>query len=252
MGISLTSDFPPRRCSVMIASTAFPTTEHAMDLLKRLAPLFCLALGLAPAAASAADAPKGYQAKVKVGAPTRIDWIFAVSNRSLASPQDGWLPKDYDSTRQQYELFVPPNYNPKQSYPVILFISPGNGPAGWKEWEPVCKQQGVIFASPYEAGNNTQPPQKRYRIVLDVLDDVRRNYNTDPDRTYISGFSGGGRVAGGIAFALPEHFGGVVPVCATGDFRDEDCLKQRMIERLSVALATGEKDFNRGECERFK
>src|SRR5271167_1018259 len=58
--------------------TAIPTTEHAMNLLKRLAPLFCLALGLAPAAASAADAPKGYQAKVKVGAATRIDWIFAV------------------------------------------------------------------------------------------------------------------------------------------------------------------------------
>ena len=40
-------------------------------------------------------------------------------------------------------------------------------------------------------------------------------------------------MAGAIAFALPEHFGGLVPVCATGDFREEDWLKHRMIDRLS-------------------
>jgi len=38
----------------------------------------------------------------------------------------------------------------------------------------------------------------------------------DPDRTYLSGFSGGGRMACGIAFALPEHFGGVLPLGAGG------------------------------------
>ena len=54
------------------------------------------------------------------------------------------------------------------------------------------------------------------RIVLDVLDDVRRNYPIDPDRTYVSGFSGGGRIACHLAFALPELFGGLAPVCRRG------------------------------------
>src|ERR1700733_3296392 len=106
-----------------------------------------LLLGLAvlfpPGQSGAADHPvKGYQAKVSVTAPTRIDWTFTVGLRSLPAPAPGWLPKEYDSTKQQYELFVPPDYKPAQSYPVVLFISPGSGPAGWSGWQSVCKEQG--------------------------------------------------------------------------------------------------------------
>lgn len=209
-----------------------------------------VALLLAGPIAAAADAPKGYQAKVKVGAETRLDWSFVVSNRSLPNATALWL-GNFDATKQQYELFVPPNYNPKQSYPVVLFVAPGNEPGGWKAWEPVCKKEGVIFAAPYRAGNDVNG-KDRIRIVLDVLDDVRRNYNTDPDRTYITGFSGGGRIAFGIAFALPECFGGVLPVCAAGEIRKEPWLRQRVVDRLSVGFLTGDGDFNRGECERYR
>jgi predicted esterase len=217
--------------------------------LKRTGVLLALLAGVA-VETRAAEPLRGYHKKVGVTAPTRIDWTFAVSTQSVAKPPADWL-GDYDSLKQSYELFVPPNYDPKQSYPVVLFISPGNGPAGWSNWEAVCKKHGVLFASPYEAGNNVQG-KKRIRIVLDVLDELRRTYNIDPDRTYISGFSGGGRIACGIAFGLPEYFGGVIPVCAAGNLREESWLRHRVIERLSVAFVTGESDFNRGECERFR
>jgi pimeloyl-ACP methyl ester carboxylesterase len=205
----------------------------------------------APTGYQPTDAPTGHQPRVKVGAATRIDWTFCVSTRSLAQPPESWLPPDYDSRKQLYELFVPSDYDPRQTYAVVLFISAGTGPAGWAEWQPTCQEQRIIFASPYGAGNNI-PAAQRCRIVLDVLDDVRRNYRTDPDRTYLSGFSGGGRVAGRIAFSLPEHFGGVVSVGSSGEFRTEEWLRQRLIDRFSVALVTGEKDFNRGECELYK
>ena len=55
-----------------------------------------------------------------------------------------------------------------------------------------------------------------------------------------------------IAFARPELFGGVIPVCAAGDLRDEQWLKHRVIDRLSIAYLTGTNDFNRGEVERFR
>src|SRR5262249_48278161 len=72
---------------------------------------------------------RGYHKKVSVSAPTRIVWTFAVATQSLATPPADWL-GDYDSKKQSYELFVPPNYNPKQTYPVILFISSGAEPMG--------------------------------------------------------------------------------------------------------------------------
>jgi hypothetical protein len=211
----------------------------------------CLGLVLTLSDAAAAEPLRGYNKRVTVSAATRPDWTFAVSNRSLATPPADWLPADYDSPQQAYELYVPPTYNAKQSYPLLVFISPGAEPLGWKHWETVCKQHGIIFAGAYGAGNDC-PGKQRVRIVLDVLDDVRRRVKIDPDRTYLAGFSGGGRIACAIAFALPEFFGGVAPICAGGDLREEPWLRHRLIDRLSVAYVTGEGDFNRGEVERYR
>jgi hypothetical protein len=86
---------------------------------KRILPLLLLAV---VSSVRAAALPPGYHAKVAVSAPTRLDWTFALSNRSLANPPADWL-GDYDSTKQQYELFVP-RREPKKHLPVILFISP--------------------------------------------------------------------------------------------------------------------------------
>src|SRR5262249_46324103 len=149
------------------------------------------------------------------------------------------------------ELFVPPGYNLRKPSPLVVFVSAGDSPQGWKAWEKVCRRRGIIFAGAYNAGNTT-PIKKRARITLDVLDDVRRRLYTDPDRTYLSGISGGAGHACNIAFALPELFGGVVPVCAGYDLRPEPWLRQRVAERLSVALVTGTTDFNRPEVERLR
>jgi pimeloyl-ACP methyl ester carboxylesterase len=209
----------------------------------------------------------GYQKEVTVREPTRLDWVFANANQSVVNPPAEWL-EGYDSTKQKYEVFVPnvpkpaaaktktksktKNAEPADAgLPLVLFISAGDQPAGWSQLQSVCQQKGIAFASPFGAGNNTPMP-RRIRLVLDVLDDLRRKHRIDADRTYIAGFSGGGRVACGIAFSLPELFGGVMPVCASGDLREEPWLRHRVIDRLSVAMITGTGDFNRGESERFR
>jgi pimeloyl-ACP methyl ester carboxylesterase len=200
--------------------------------------------------ASAAP-PQGYTAKVPVTGPTRLDWTFVGSNRSLTDPPADMLGKDFDSTKQSYELFVPVRKDSKKPAPAILFISASDEPGGWKAFEALCKEKGFVFIGVRGAGNNVPGP-KRVRIILDCLDDVRRQIPLDPDRTYVSGFSGGGRIACAMAFALPEHFGGIIPLCAAGDLRDEQWLRFRASDRLSAAMITGETDFNRGEVERWK
>src|SRR5262249_42181853 len=45
---------------------------------------------------------------------------------------------------------------------------------------------------------------------------------------------------------------GALPICAGGFLRDEPWLRQRVVDRLSVALLTGEADFNKGEGERLR
>jgi predicted esterase len=181
----------------------------------------------------------------KVAKPTRLDWEFACQG---FKPAERKLPAGYDSAKQRYQLYVPKGTSKDKPLALVLFISPGDGPQGWKNWQKPCEKEGVLFASPFGAGNSTQPGH-RTRIILDVLDDVRRQYAIDPDRTYLTGFSGGGRMACAIGFALPEYFGGVIPVCGTNPLSGPTYLRHRLEERLSVAFVTGETDMNRKENE---
>lgn len=209
--------------------------------------LLTLVLAAWPATAGAEPPKTGFQSEVRVAAPTRIEWDFVATG---FGPDALKLPTTFDSRKQRYQLFVPADYDAKKLWPLVVFISPGDDPLGWRYWQKVCEDKGLLFCAAYGAGNNC-PPGQRTRIVLDMLDDVRRLYRIDPDQTYLTGFSGGGRMACTIAFNLPEYFGGVAPVGGTNPLPALSYLRHRAQERLSVAFVTGEKDFNRKENEEY-
>src|SRR5262249_22922688 len=138
----------------------------------------------------------GYRSGVPVTAATRLDWTFVGGKKSLPeAPMEMSL---YEWKNQRFDLYVPPEVDPAGG-PGVLFISPEARPSGWGAWQKVCVEQKVIFAAPHGT-NDERPFAERVRIALDVLDEVRRTNKTDPDRTYIVGFAGGGRVACRIAF----------------------------------------------------
>jgi hypothetical protein len=192
--------------------------------------------------------PPGYHPDVKVLAPGRLDWTYVVSDVSY-DPEVLAANAAYLSTRQSYEFFAPPPRVPVRPYPLILNISTSPRSGAWGYYGPTCQKHGVLFAGVHNAGNNV-PDGRRARAVLDVLDDVRRRYPVDPDRTYIVGVSGAGHAAAQIAHALPELFGGVMAICGGWNLRLEPTARLRVGERLSEAVLTGETDFNRPELER--
>jgi predicted esterase len=197
----------------------------------------------------AAPAPSGFLPEMPVKWPTRLDWEFAAATLLPDAPRSAFrLPPDYELSRQRYQLFVPPAYRASRPWPLIVFVSPGDDPLGWRAWQKLCEDRDVFFCAAYGAGNNCAPV-RRVRLVLDVLDDVRRRYRIDPARTYLAGFAGGGRLACALAFALPEYFGGVVGLCGGVPPHGLDYLRQRVRDRLAVALATGAEDFDRRETE---
>jgi len=213
----------------------------------------CALVGLlgwpATAPLPAAELP-GYVTQTTVSAAGRLDWTFALGPRSLVELPPEWN-GEYSATSQHYECYVPSGDPPARGRALVFCISASPKPAGWAEWKAVCERQGMVFASPFGAGNDC-PPHRRARIVLDVLDDLRRKTPIDTDRTYLAGISGGARMACLIGFALPEYFGGIVPMCAGGELRKERWLWHRVMARLSVAYVTGETDFNRAEVERLR
>jgi pimeloyl-ACP methyl ester carboxylesterase len=181
----------------------------------------------------------GYQSSVAVTAPTRLDWTYIETRRSLDKPPDNMA--GYSSTRGTYELYVPPGEDPDTVFPVILFIPVDSRPNGWSAWKKVCVERKMIFISPAGAGDD-QPVWVRTRAALDALDQVRREFKTDPDRTYIAGLLSGGYSACRIAFSLPELFGGVILFSSGDVIREEPWLQQRVADRLAVACVVGEED----------
>src|SRR5215469_5861753 len=84
--------------------------------------LVSLAIALFHAAAWGAG--KGLRKEVRVSEPTRLDWEFVA--RSFGAGSDK-VPKDYDSRKQRYLLYVPKKYKAGKAWPLVVFISPGDG-----------------------------------------------------------------------------------------------------------------------------
>ena len=204
--------------------------------------------GQIPATAHPAPTlPTGYHPVVRVQAQGRLDWTYVGSTQSL-DPAPALQTAGYSSTAQSYELYIPPVRKPAKPLGMILHVSCAQKSDGWIYFEKICEKHGLVLAGVHGAGNAISDPL-RARIVLDVLDDVRRRLPIDPDRTYITGGSGAGHEAGSIAHALPELFGGVIGMCGAWNLRAEQMLRQRMRERFSEAMVTGGADFNRPELE---
>jgi pimeloyl-ACP methyl ester carboxylesterase len=192
----------------------------------------------------------GYNARVRVLLGSRLGPTFATSADVLAAtPRTALL--DYLSNRQHYQLFVPPTYRANQPHALIVLVSASGTPGEWARFEPLCRKYGVVFASPYDAGDDCAPG-RRLRIALDVLEDVRQRLNVDTDRIYLAGFAGGARIASDIAFSYPEFIGGLLAIGGAGGLREEPWLRDRVAERLSVALACGELSPARSLVERWR
>ncbi len=203
-----------------------------------------LALLLAAGGVGAAEPSKGFQAERRVGESTRLDWEWVAGREAT-------LPAGYDSRKLRYQLFVPPAYRATSTWPLVVFVAPGDAPLGWSAWRKPCEQGGILFAAAYGAGNNC-PLGQRARSLCDLLDDVRRQYRIDPDRTYLAGYGGGAEMAFRLATALPELFGGVILLGGDGTLPTSEHLRQRLRERLSVALVCGEKDRACPRLEKYR
>jgi pimeloyl-ACP methyl ester carboxylesterase len=128
-----------------------------------------------------------------------------------------------DGQTAHYVLFVPPNRDPDEKLPVILFLNGWgeNGNDGLRQisnnfggdmwrmrgWFPflaVCPQ--CTYNAEWTPGSPNE------QLALDVLDAAIREFNGDPDRVTITGASTGGTGALNIALANRDQFAAVVPI----------------------------------------
>jgi predicted peptidase len=141
----------------------------------------------------------------------------------------------------RYLLFLPEDYDKKDSWPLILFLH-GVGESG-TDLDKV-KQHGPakIVQTKKDFPFIVVAPQSRHfgwnvDSLIGLLDHVVSTHRVDPRRIYLTGLSMGGYGTWFLAAHAPDRFAAAVPICGGGDPNNAAKLKN-----LPIWVFHGAKD----------
>lgn len=141
-----------------------------------------------------------------------------------------------------YLLFLPKDYEKKDSWPLLLFLHGAgergsdlelvktHGPPKIVESKPDFP---FIVVSPQCPKDEWWEP---FALVA-LLDDVSQKYKVDPDRVYVTGLSMGGFGTWALAARAPDRFAAIVPICGGGER-----FQARRLQDIPVWVFHGAKD----------
>lgn len=148
-------------------------------------------------------------------------------------------------TRQDslpYRLLYPQNYNPKQKYPLLLFLH-GMGVRGNDNQKQIVNLPKALLTAqgraayhcfilvPQCPGNDvwvkfpefpkslsaTVKPTKSTASALALLANLQQQLPIDRNRIYVMGNSMGGEATFDFLARKPKLFAGAIPICAVAD-----------------------------------
>jgi len=141
-------------------------------------------------------------------------------------------------TTQSYALYLPSAYTPAKRWPIIYFFDPGGrGRRPLELYKDVAEAYGFILAG---SNNSRNFSSDQAKAVNAIWQDTYGRLVLDEHRSYASGFSGGARVAGAMAFSEPA--GQIAGVIAHGAGYPSH--KTASKDNLPYFFAVGDQDFN--------
>lgn len=177
-----------------------------------------------------------------------LTFLFALTFFSTVSmsqtlppgPQVVTFHSDVDDTEQPYGLYIPKNYDAKKKYPFVMMLhgagsnhrlelrrvfgksnAPGETDVEASRVFPEWKDVDYIVAVPFARGTMGYQGVAE-KDVMDVLADVKKRFNIDEDRTYLTGLSMGGGGTLWIGLTRPDLWAAIAPVCPAPPQGTED------------------------------
>ena len=124
-----------------------------------------------------------------------------------------------EAHKEAFHIRLPSNFNPRETYGVLVFISGPQNKTGCPEtWHPVLDERKLIYIAPQNAGNKEPLGFRDARAVVSALL-IKKYYHIDPKRVYVAGYSGGARVAGMSAFKHPDLWRGTIQSCGADFYK---------------------------------
>jgi hypothetical protein len=134
------------------------------------------------------------------------------------APRDRRAPAPSRGFATNYVLQLPPEYSHGRPTPLLVVLgAPAERPRDILDrFAPFAARHGYLLAAVEWSRNNAlygYSPDEHAR-VLDVLRDMRRHFNIDSDRVFLSGYGDGGNMAWDVGLSHPDLFAGVLPISA--------------------------------------
>ena len=135
-----------------------------------------------------------------------------------------------DGVRMPYRLYVPPNYDAKQKYPLVIWLHgsdaigtdnlkqiAGYNDAGTRVWVVHWKDFPAVVVAPqsYERYWSVQPSPRPAEepLVIGIIAELEREFDIDSDRIYLTGQSMGGFGAWAFLEQRPDFYAAAIILC---------------------------------------
>ena len=230
------------------------TAAVASDLKKRNQEGMLRALAPVEYAASLPDLANAGQLAVErldlkselAAASSLLDVIAKGENPLRAKRGDfRWAYRStVDGELQPYRVYVPANYDPAKSYPLVVALHGMGGDEGsffTAYSNGIIKREaearGYIIVCPKGRAPASMYLGSAERDVIDVIGEMKRDFTIDPDRIYLMGHSMGGYGTWSVAANHPDLFAALAPISGGGS-----AAALGKIAHISEIVIHGDKD----------
>jgi hypothetical protein len=177
---------------------------------------FAGAVGAAEPALVAFDAPAPLADRAVIAARMLHRYQLARAEAQAVATGATLAGAPLDPRAERWELIAPADCSASAPCGVLVWVQPWDDARAPRDWSRMLAAARVIYVAATRSGNAQPVLDRRVPLALFGLAGVKARYATDPARTWVGGFSGGGRVASRLAIAYPDLFRGGVFV-ATSD-----------------------------------
>jgi pimeloyl-ACP methyl ester carboxylesterase len=182
-------------------------------------------------------------------------WVLPAALPSLAELETktpgvevpvGFIHKERANHRAEYSLYVPENYTPQKTWPLIVCLHGGYGRADdyILTWLRPAKSKGYLLLSAKSMGPTWSAlnPAVDLRSTRAMLEEVFDTYAVDRNKVYLSGLSDGGIFTYFLGLAYADIFAGIAPVAGELHPMVDEMLRQRQGKELPILIVHGAHD----------
>ena len=205
------------------------------------------------------DAPR--QEVLRVEGMATPGWILfdnEILDTRLRSPSIRFEPTMRYIEEEGFHVRLPRGYDPRTPAGLVIWISPTPNGQVPPVFNKALDELGLICIGA-DNSENQRPPADRFQLAFDAMATAMSRFHIDPRRVYVTGFSGGGRMASMMHGAFADIVTGSVPIGGAnsykhvpiGDgtywpagYRKPPGQIFGLFRRQRMACITGDRDFN--------